>query len=212
MTRAKFDPYLNGGCMNARSLILDELDAAKQQQRIVTIFTNQNDSGDYAAGFVDLMSEKYVRLRCISRYGYSDGYRVREISSIIRLDWNSDFEKTMELMQSRQSKNPLDHTDLSKSLIDDDIMIGTLLDSKDKKLVVCVDSGINSDPIYGYIRDIQDGYLKILCIDDRIGKEDGFVTLSLDAIHNIDCDTQYERRLNILHDEYRQGDIVRIIR
>lgn len=189
-------------------MIEKDLRAAVSKRRIVTIFADKGNSSGVVSGYADATTKEHVRIKAIDRFGNKDGYKVRRLSDIHRVDWDSDYERILEFLSSRVQPEQQAIPDLPPVGPDEDLNSSTLLQAKDRELVVYVEShGIQ---LFGYVAGLTLEAVRLSAIDEA-GRQNGHLVVRLDAIDVIDCNTLYERRLDILHKEFRGGRRLKLV-
>ena len=87
---------------------------------------------------------------------------------------------------------------LSNAIEDDDLILTTLKEAKDKNLIVEVWTEDQDNSIIGYVESASTKEVRILSIDEY-GQEDGFILITFASIADIDCDTRKCQQMKYLH-------------
>ena len=168
-----------------------------KNKTIASFYCNPDDCTAHYTGFVEKFNENEILIAHISPNGYYDGYILRHIDDVYRIDYDSDYEnKIAKLYCFRNQQHKLIDT-----FEDDDMIICPLLDyAKKYNLVVTLEFEDNS--ISGFINGYSGDVVCINCLNES-GIENGISTVNLDDIEAICVDTEDEQNILILNNNTR---------
>jgi hypothetical protein len=175
--------------------LLSCLIASYKDKEIVLIYTNSEQTQNFSAGIV---SEVFNNEVIISHYlpnGKYDGYVVKQIADIYKIETNSKYVKKIKILSEI---NKTKHDKLCR--VKDDGFFTLLTYAYETKKVVTIeliDSG-NNDAT-GFVEQINDKCCTISMIDDY-GEDDGVSIFNIDDISHLSCDGDDEFVLKQLHD------------
>lgn len=165
--------------------ILETLKKAKEHNEIVSIHVDPLNQADCDIGYVDEISDSWVRIRAISREGYNGGYFISSLEKIFRIGIHDSYVKKIEFIKN----NIMDVFKAVEFLLpieENNIIYTTLKEAQQKELIVTLWTEDDGDSVIGYVDDFNEDTVKILVIDD-FGEEDGFIVIALSEVVNIAC-------------------------
>jgi hypothetical protein len=180
-----------------------KLKEAKDKGYIVALYSEPYDQTAFDVGFIDLLTDKEVRIRSISPEGYYAGYEIRTLDKIYRIDIDSNYLKKITFLFNR-SENFYREVELSDTIGNEGILFSTLEEAKEKKLIVVIWTEDEDDSVIGYIDGISEDVVKLMSIDDY-GKEDGYIYLSIRSITDMDCNSHKCQLLSFLNKNWIQN-------
>lgn len=167
--------------------ILYELRAS---QKMVSIYTNYQETNKFHYGVIIALNEKEVAIQMVSPDGECDGIIVMDVENVIRVEEGGQYA---EKMKKLCPKNPcplfnevLEENDISESLL------SIALRKKSVVSIELVDSGYND--IVGFVEVIENGQCKVKQVNEY-GYEDGFSFFSIRDITKITYLSQDEKRI-----------------
>ena len=182
--------------------ILTILKEARESNQIVSIHSNPANQAVCTTGVVDYITDSMVRLKLISPGGEPDGYKVRLLKNVFRIDVYSEYEKKIAFLNKNYNEI-LNEVKLVDPIENNNLIYSTLKESKQKKLIIVIWTDDEEDSIIGYIDDLNVETVKIVSINDY-GQEDGIIILKIDEIREIDCNSYKCQILKYLNIKYSQ--------
>ena len=146
--------------------------------------------------YIDLITDKEVRLRSISSDGEDDGYEIRRLKEIFRVDYDGKYENKIKFLNNSQGKI-FRYFKLAKKIENNNIFLTTLRGAKQNNLGVTLWLKDNDNSVAGYIKSINLTSITLSLVDDY-GQEDGLITLNLKEITAMSCNTRYEQKFMFL--------------
>ncbi|MFU0789869.1 MAG: EAL domain-containing protein [Virgibacillus proomii] len=188
--------------MNQAAHFISILKRSTERGLVVSIYSNQYEPEKCSVGYVDTLSTEQFIMKHITPEGLSDGYIVRRLDDIFRVDFNGEYEKRIDLLYTLQQQK---HESLFEEQMrkDSNLFKETFISAKNKDLIVsiCMDEG---DDIVGFVKDITIEEVVISRISSE-GLCDGESSFFLDDVNKLNCDTVEEKTLKLLYN-YRNND------
>lgn len=175
--------------------IEEKLSKIKGTDAVVGVYTDPLNTDKFSAGFLSDFNSEYILIESLTPLGKYDGYLLRNMSSVYRIDTEGTYETQLGFLAKH---NKILHTKVSADSsggIRDDFFKFAWTNSKIISIELH-DSGYSD--IIGYIAE----YDKKNCYIKRInhtGGFDGYSFIYLDDITKISCDGEEERKLDILY-------------
>ena len=176
--------------MNFTESIIETLKKLKENNEIVSLYTNFNEPDKFWAGFIGRISDEFLMLNSISSSGRYEGFRINKISDIYKIEFGGKYQGKLKRLYLLQNQKHETVNNISEDLISD-----LLIFAREKKLVVTIqtrDSGY--DDVIGYVEDMADETIKIKLLDE-FGDEDGFSVLNKNDITLLACDNDMVLKL-----------------
>ena len=183
--------------MNTDNAIYESLDLARQKNQLVSLHSSPDDWPKCSVGYVKFLSNDYVLIKAVDKYGFDAGYELRQISEVFRVDIGGSYENRLSFLNSNQRRIPHDIEILTS---EDNMLISTLLCAKSESLAVTIVGSDKGDSISGFVSQISDRILTLKVIDDN-GLEDGLSIIDLGEIASVDINTLREQSLLFLYNE-----------
>jgi hypothetical protein len=181
------------------NFILETLKKSLNENVIVSIFTNRNAPEKCICGFIDAISVEQFSIKHISVDGFYDGYKVRRIEDIFRVDISGKYEDRLKYLYTYRNQS---HTDFlkSKSNSDSNLFKEGLLSAKGLNMVVtvCINETEEQNYIVGWVKNVTETEVIISNISDS-GEIDGESVFYIEDIVKLCCDTENESVLGILN-------------
>ena len=157
------------------------LGAARERRAIVCLYRSCYSS-KFSAGFVLAVSEGDVVIESLSPRGHCDGWILRELDELCRIDSNGIYEeKLMALYRARGAAHARDFlpaTDLSS-----DLKIELLEAARQNDYAVRIHTGADED-IEGFVREVGAATVSIEKFNEY-GASDGDCTLDMESVEGI---------------------------
>lgn len=128
------------------------LERAKEGEKIVCLYTNPY-SDKFAAGFVEAVSENHVVLRHITVHGRYDGWLLRALDDICRIDYGGRYEETLLSLYRGRAQSHLDNfLSVTDQIID--LKSEMLLCAQRNDFAVSIDTGSDEDN-WGFVKVLE---------------------------------------------------------
>lgn len=73
--------------------MLKSLNYCYKNKKAVSLFCNRNDTEQHLTGFIGKVNDSEVLIYHITNCGYYDGYILKRIDDIFRIDYEGEYEK-----------------------------------------------------------------------------------------------------------------------
>ncbi len=157
------------------------LGAAREQGAVVLLYRSCY-SNRFSAGFVLAISDEHVVIESLSTRGECDGWILRELSDLCRIDHNGRYEeKLLSFHRLRGERHPQDFlptADLSSNL-----KIEMFVAARQHDLAVRVHTGADDD-VEGFVREVGADTISLEKLNEY-GQNDGDCTLDMEVIEGI---------------------------
>jgi len=174
---------------------------AKKNNHIVSLHSDPFDQSKCTVGYVDQIDDIWIRIKAISTEGENAGYEIRLLANIFRIDVNGAYEKKIEYLR-KNTGNIFRKVDLVSTIEENGILLATLKEAQERKMVITLWTKDENDSIIGLIDQVNDNTVKILSIDDY-GREDGFILICISEIDSVDCDSRKCQIIRFLNEKNR---------
>jgi hypothetical protein len=171
------------------------LQKAKDGENPVALYTNVENPRAFLAGWVEAVTNEHVVLRHLSPEGRYDGYVLKYIDSIFRVDTEGRYiERLSFLFNARKQDFPtrlITQTDAEASLIPE-----ILNAAQREEMMVTVEIAAE-DVEHGSVREV--GFDTVMLeVFDHYGAIDREATIHLEAISEVRVDSERLQSLKLL--------------
>lgn len=169
------------------------LEQAKTGEKIVCLYSNPY-SDKFAAGFVEAISENHVVLRHLTSHGRYDGWVLRELEDLCRIEYGGRYEETLlSLFRARGQNHPtfLPSTDEAT-----DLKSEILLCAQRNDLAVIIDTGSDTDS-WGFVKSVETTTVTIEKFNAE-GHIDSESVIELEHVGRVTVDDEDMQDLKIL--------------
>lgn len=171
--------------------ILEKLKICQTKNEIVSVYYDPDDTAKHLTGFVGAASKTELLIYHISKHGRYDGYIIKQMDDIFRVDYAGKYERMIsKLYQLRRAQ----HLTLDVKNI---LLSHSLLQfAQEKGYVLTVET--EDDMISGFVERYSDEEIVMKTVDMN-GAPDGITAISLNVILTLSVDTEDEQDLLLLH-------------
>ncbi|RAL21484.1 hypothetical protein [Thermoflavimicrobium daqui] len=182
------------------SLILSMLKRSMEEKCMVSVFTDRSQPDSCSVGFIHSLSSKQFAMKHVTPDGYNDGYILRRIEDIFRVDIAGEYERRLELIYTLQ-KQPYKDLMNAGVAFESDLFRACLVRAQDENLVVtiCIDENDSQLNMVGFVKEMGSHEVTITRITSN-GLDDGESTFYIEDIVKINCDTAEEKTCKLLFD------------
>lgn len=173
--------------------MIKSIDYLYKNKKIASFYCNQDDTRMHLTGFIEKFNESEILIAHISAHGYYDGYILKRIEDVYRIDYDGAYENKIEKLYSlrKQLYHPIDTFDP-----DEEEILYSLLDyTKNNDLIMTLE--FKDSLLSGLVNGYDDNIVYLSIIDD-MGFEKGISIIDIDKASTISVDTDDEQDLNIL--------------
>lgn len=173
--------------------MLRELNTLIAEKRNVCIYTDFNDTSKFLYGRFLCANEYYFVVYMFSCDGDFDGILVKTTDSIIRLEFDGQYEEKMQLLSSEKELPEI------LSFLNNKYIIDQVLDyaNKTQSIVSIEICSSSCDDIVGFVEEMNNDMVKIKQVDEY-GFDDGVTIIKLSNITQISFLSEKEKRVNYL--------------
>ncbi len=166
----------------------------KNNNKIVSIYSDTYNTDKFSCGFIANISDEFLIIKNISPCGKYDGFLLKSIEKIYRVEFEGKYEKMIERLYEIQNQKHEEIPKFSGTLLND-----LLIFSNKNSFVITIElCDSNLDDIQGYVSKMDDTKVKIESLDEN-GENDGFSYVMIDDITHISCNTENEIKLKLLN-------------
>lgn len=175
---------------------IEPLAKALSEFSIVSVYTDRSEPDHFAAGFVAAVSDDYVILKHVTPTGRYDGYALRRMEDVFRLDSGGEYEKALAALYRFHGDS---HSELESLQNGEDLFEATLLAARVKGWPVSVylsrdgDWECVSGMVFG-----TDGETVVIHAFRPNGKADGESMIAIGEITSINMDCEEDRAWAVL--------------
>lgn len=173
---------------------LEILEDARAGGDVVCLY-HSSWSDKFAAGFVGGASERHVVLRSLEPGGRADGWFLRALDDIVRIDWRGQYEERLKMLaQLREARWKIDFLPPVEPATD--LPLELLLAARHHDLPVQLDTG-SDEAAQGFVAEVTGEFVtldKIACD----GSFDGHCVMALDEVAKILVDEEALQTLGLL--------------
>ncbi|TCS92077.1 hypothetical protein [Hazenella coriacea] len=189
------------------SYIMSVLKRSFEEGLMVSVYSNRYQPEKSSVGFIDSLTTEQFVMKHVTPEGISDGYIIRRIEDVFRVDVSGEYERRLELLYSIQKQQ---HEDFIKILAMQNLNLfkESLSIAQKKNLVVtiCVDETENQDDIIGFVKDVCAKEITISRITYS-GLEDGESTVFIEDVIKMNCDTTGEKTFKLLFNHQKGNNV-----
>ncbi len=168
-------------------------------QQLALIYTNTEETDKFFAGYVNQIFSNQVIINNISPYGKYDGFCIKMLEDIYRVETESQYAKKIEILSQYYNVN---HDAIE--MINDNGIVSLLNYAKKYNKIVSIGL-LQSEfvDVVGFIEEIDLQQCRIREID-QYGLEDGVCTIKIEDITYMSCDGEEEFSRSLLYDMQRK--------
>ena len=168
-----------------------------EKHETVSIYSNLENTFAHLTGYVLKVTEDYVLIAHITEHGFYDGYILKRLEDIYRVDHGGLYEwKISTLYHLRNQKHDL--FTQSESTTPLKLNIQFLQCAKENNKIISVEYG--DTVISGFVSDYNENKL-FMSIVDEYGNKNGNAIIYLDTIQTIALDTDTEQDSLLLYQQ-----------
>ena len=175
------------------------LNAARERGTIVCLYRSCY-SNRFSAGFVLAISDHHVVIESVSPRGECDGWILRELDDLCRIDHSGRYEdKLLSFYRMRGQQHARDF--LPETDGNSDLKLEMFVAARHHDYAVRIHTGADED-VEGFVKEVETNTVSIEKLDDY-GQNDGECTFDMEVIEGItigDDDLQDLKLLARWHD------------
>ncbi|MBI2601461.1 MAG: hypothetical protein HYW48_00245 [Deltaproteobacteria bacterium] len=170
------------------------LEKAKENNELVSVYSDPTHPSRCSVGYVDCVDDNFVRLRAIARNGKHDGYVVRNVPSIFKVDIGGEYEKKIVMLKNFKFK------DINLGACTSNILLETLKDAKKNKGCITIFFGESDDSVVGIVKGANHQTVEIHNLKEN-GETDGIIFVKFEAINSVNVNSEDEQIIEFLSEK-----------
>ncbi len=157
------------------------LSAARERGAIVCLYRSCY-SNRFSAGFVLAISDNHVVIESVSPRGECDGWILRELDDLCRIDHSGRYEeKLLSFHRMRGEQHARDF--LAATDLNSDLKLEMFMAARHHDYAVRVHTGAEED-IEGFVKEVETSIVSIEKLDEY-GQNDGDCTFDMEVVEGI---------------------------
>lgn len=166
-----------------------------QHKIVASFYCDDCNAESHLVGYIEKFNDSEILIAHISPHGYYDGFILKQIADIHRIDYDGEYEKKVKKLYELRKQS---HSTICTFNPDDDEILYSLLDfSKENDYVVSLVFADSS--ISGFVNGYSDDVIYLEIISDY-GVGAGISIINTNEVLAIAVDTDLEQDLKLLHD------------
>ena len=166
------------------------LEEAQADSTLVSLHSDPANWRQCSVGYVDLLTEKHVRLRSLTPRGEARGFEIRQLREIVKVESGDKYlAKVARLARSHGAVFTEGQPDWAST---GDLVTDTLRQALLDGVVVTVWGGDPDDPVVGVVRTLTENCVSFRLVNEY-GEDDGISTIPLADVTDIDFATESEQ-------------------
>lgn len=170
------------------SNIYDFLKKSLDENLVVSVFSDREQPEKCAVGYVASISDDQVLINHITPTGLYDGYVIRKLEDIFRIDTDGQYEKKMNQLYTL--KKQMHEEFIPCKVKHGNLFKAALTASQKSELIVnfCIDETEVQDSMIGFVKEVNDNEVVINQVTEY-GVDDCHSVVLLDDIIKLNCDS-----------------------
>ena len=174
--------------------MINSIDYCFRNKIVASFYCDDGNRQNLCVGYIEKFNDSEILLSHISPHGNYDGFILKHIEDVRRIDYGGNYEKKVKKLYKLKKQT---HDVIQTFNPDDDEILYSLLDfAKQNDYIVSFEFAENSISgiINGYTDDVI--YLDVI---DNYGAENGISIINANEILSVAVDTDHEQDLKLLH-------------
>ena len=165
-------------------------------REIVSLYCNSEGVEKHLVGYIVSLDEDTVLIAHISPHGKYDGFVMKRIADIFRIDCGGEYEKRIETLyiEKKQSHPNLFHDDETGILLDT-----VLRSAKENNYIVSCE--YETEIISGFVQHYDDDIFQLDIVTEA-GELNGIAVIDAESVLTFSIDSEDEQDLKILHQRH----------
>lgn len=159
------------------------------QNKVVSLYCDRENIEKHLTGYICSYNEDEILISHITPSGYYDGFILKHIKDIFRIDYDGEYERKIEKLYNLKEQS---HYKIS--IYSESILYPILEYAKENSHIVCLE--LQNNNISGFVNEISD-FIHLKVIDDY-GLENGISVIDIDEVITISVDTEDEQDLKLI--------------
>jgi hypothetical protein len=180
------------------NIFLSHLNRSIKENVMISVFSNENEPDKCSTGFIETISDEQFVMKHVTPNGKYDGYAIRKLDDIFRIDFNGDYERRLSLLYNLQNQSHRDFF-VGKVKKENNLFSEALLASQKTNIVVnvCIDETESQEDIVGFVKRVKGSEVVISRVSFE-GSDDGESIFTIKDIVKMNIDAEDERMFTVL--------------
>ncbi|MEG2081278.1 MAG: hypothetical protein RRZ68_06940 [Oscillospiraceae bacterium] len=177
------------------NIMVTTIDYCFRNNKVVSFYFDKEDNQVHLTGLIQCYNENEILISHISPRGEYDGFILKKIDDLYRIDYDGEYEKKIQQLYELKNQS---HSVIKCS--EDGILYPLLNFADDNNYMMSFE--LQNDKITGLINEYND-FIYVSTINDN-GFNSGITVIDIDEVITFSCDTDYEQDLSFLYRERKQ--------
>ena len=165
-----------------------------QNDLIASFYCNDGKIQQRLVGRVERFNDSEILIAHISSHGYYDGFILKHIEDVCRIEYGGAYEKRIERLYKLKKQS---HKSIETFNANEDEILFSFLDfAKANDYIICLEFVDNS--VSGLLNGYSDDVVYLEVINDY-GNCDGILIANIDEIFGVAVDTDDEQDLRLMY-------------
>ena len=173
--------------------MLKSLECCYKEKKVVSIYTNLDDTNSHLTGYVVGFNNHEVLIAHISAHGLYDGFILKCIDDIYRIDYSSEYEQKIENLYKHKKQT---HPNMELLNLKRDLFCALLDYAQDNELVITFE--FEDNYLSGFVEYYTDKTVNLKVISDY-GYDNGISIIDIDKVLTVSVDTDDEQDIKMLY-------------
>jgi hypothetical protein len=165
---------------------------------VVSLFVDPEDSSLFTPGFIRAVDNVWVAIEIIDTYGQFDGYGIRPLEKICRIEAKGDYENKLYVLSKRNPQPVFEKFDLKTNEKNKSLLLNALQQAIDEKIVITL-WNYAEEEITGYVNKIDQSKIFLFALK-KYGYGGGELLIELGDIMMMDIGCNMEQSFKYLHE------------
>lgn len=179
--------------------VLLALKRSIKESLMISIFSNGYQPEKCSVGFVEKLSNEQVLVKHVTQEGLYDGFIIRKLKDIFRIDIDGQYERRLALLYNIQNQSHLDYFEQIVKKNSNLFKIALEVSKKRNLFVrISIDETEAQEDIIGLVKEVnkKEAVISKISLD---GLNDGECFFFIDDIVKMNCDSVEEKALELLY-------------
>lgn len=169
------------------------LQNSQNSQKKISVYFSSLESSGFCFGGIEFCDEKHFMLASYTPYGEDDGFILRKIEDVTKIETDSKYNKKMvmliEMLDEKHAQLNVDCNNVVDELLEN---------SKNNHRILSIGLSDSEELVVGYIHSISYPLCEIKQINEY-GEEDGILIFNINDIYSVRIGSKDELMLEMLY-------------
>lgn len=172
--------------------MIEKIQLCFEKRKVVSLYYDLNNMDAHLTGYIEGFSGEEILVAHISSHGLYDGYILKRIDEIYRIDYDGKYEKKIERLYTikQQSHKKIPFNNDMKTILEDALHF-----AQNNNYIISLE--FSDSYISGIIDSFNDRLISIRIVEDD-GSESGISVIEFSDIDTISVDTDDEQDIKLL--------------